>query len=235
MCGAGSVDRCNDGLTRLMPDLMPDLLEFEEPIGDPAEGDRGAVDAAADARSASARSRGSKRRIDVDARRALRDADAVAARAGGAPSDPADHARLRRAAVHRVRRDPRRPPLRRRPRDRRPARRCYHGAAGAGRRPSQGQRHQAEDLPQLRLRAARGLPQGAAGDAAGREVPAAGHLPSSTRRRPIPASSRRSAASPRRSPSTCARWRCSTCRSSSSCTAKAAAAARSASPSAIAS
>ncbi len=42
-----------------------------------------------------------------------------------------------------------------------------------------------------------------------------------------PASNPKSAASPRRSRSTCARWRCSKCRSSSWCTAKAAAAARS--------
>ena len=38
----------------------------------------------------------------------------------------------------------------------------YKGDAGARRRPPEGQRHQAEDLPQLRLRAAGGLPQGAA-------------------------------------------------------------------------
>ena len=112
---------------------------------------------------------------------------------------------------------------------------AFHGAAGDGRRPPEGQRHQAEDLPELRLRAARGLPEGAARDAAGREVRPARRRASSTRRRPIPASSPRNAASPRRSPSTCARWRCSTCRSSSSCTARAAAAARSASRSATAS
>ena len=58
---------------------------------------------------------------------------------------------------------------------------------------------------------------------------------SSTRLPPTPASSRRSAALPKRSPSICARWRCSPSRSSSSFTAKAAAAARWALPSAIAS
>ena len=82
---------------------------------------------------------------------------------------------------------------------------------------------------------ARGLPQGAAGDEAGREVQPRRSSPSSTRRRPIRASNRRSAASPKRLRSTCARWRRSTCRSSSSCTARAAAAARWASPSATAS
>ena len=44
----------------------------------------------------------------------------------------------------------------------------YKGGAGAGRRPSQGRRrHEAEDLPQLRLRAAGRLPQGAARDGDG--------------------------------------------------------------------
>ena len=90
----------------------------------------------------------------------------MAARAGGAASEPAEHARLRRAAVHRLRRAARRPPLRRRPRDRLPASPTI-AAAGRGRRASEGARHQAEDLPQLRLRAARGLPQGAARHAAG--------------------------------------------------------------------
>ena len=50
------------------------------------------------------------------------------------------------------------------------------GRADPGRRPPEGQRHQAEDLPQLRLRAARGLSQGAADDAAGAEVRPADHL-----------------------------------------------------------
>ena len=109
----------------------------------------------------------------------------------------------------------RRSPLRRRQGHRRRASAFFHGAAGRGRRPPEGPRHEAEDLPELRLREARGLSQGAARDAAGREVPPAGHRRSSTRRRPIRASSRRSAASPKRSRSTCARWRCSTCRSSS--------------------
>ena len=74
---------------------------------------------------------------------------------------------------------------------------------------------------------ARGLPQGAARDEAGGEVPPPGdrlhrHAGGVSR-----AWSPRSAASPRPSRSTCARWRRSTRRSSSSCTARAAAAARS--------
>ena len=43
-----------------------------------------------------------------------------------------------------------------------------HGRAGRDRRAPEGARHQAEDLPQLRLRASGGLSQGAAGHAAGR-------------------------------------------------------------------
>ena len=81
----------------------------------------------------------------------------------------------------------------------------YRGQPGRRRRAPEGPRHQAEDLPQLRLRAARGLPQGAARHAAGREVPPADRRASSTRRRRTRASSPRSAASPRPSPSTCAR------------------------------
>ena len=99
----------------------------------------------------------------------------MAAGARGPPSGAADHPRLRRAAVHRLRRDPRRPPLRRRSRHRRRAG-AVPRPAGDGRGAPEGQRHQAEDLPQLRLRASRGLPQGAAGDAAGREVRPADRL-----------------------------------------------------------
>ena len=68
-----------------------------------------------------------------------------------------------------------------------------------------GTRHQAEDLPQLRLRAAGGLPQGAARDAAGAEVQPADHRLHRHAGGVSRASSRRSAASPRRSRSTCAR------------------------------
>ena len=107
------------------------------------------------------------------------------------------------AAVHRVHRDSRRSPLRRRPRAH--DRLCrLQGAAGAARRPRQGRRHQGKDLPQLRLRAARGLPQGDARDAAGGEVQPADHRVRRHAGGVSRASSRRSAASPRRSPSTCA-------------------------------
>ena len=76
--------------------------------------------------------------------------------------------------VHELRRDPRRPPLRRRPRDHDGLRRLQ-GPAGARSRAREGDRHQGEDLPQLRLRAPRGLPEGVARDAARREVPPSGH------------------------------------------------------------
>ena len=58
---------------------------------------------------------------------------------------------------------------------------------------------------------ARGLPQGAAPDEARGEVRRCRCSPSSTRPAPIPASTPRSAASPRPSAATCSRWRaCST-------------------------
>ncbi len=111
---------------------------------------------------ASGRSRRCARARDEIRGELYADADAVAARARRAPSEPAEHARLHRAPVHRLRRAARRPPLRRRPRHRAgfaelpgPAGRCVVGH-------QKGARHEAEDLPQLRLRAARRLPQGAA-------------------------------------------------------------------------
>ena len=76
------------------------------------------------------------------------------------------------AALHRLRRAARRPPLRRRPRDRR-RHGLLQGRAGDGGRPPQGRRHQAEDLSQLRLRAPRGLSQGHPADAHGRKIPPA--------------------------------------------------------------
>ena len=77
--------------------------------------------------------------------------------------------RLHPAPLHQLRRDPRRSPLRRRPRADDRLRRLQ-GPAGAARRPRQGPGHEGEDLPELRLRAAGGLPQGAARDAARRKV-----------------------------------------------------------------
>ena len=51
----------------------------------------------------------------------------------------------------------------------------YHGAPVHGLRPPEGPRHEAEGAAQLRLRAAGGLPQGAARDADGRQVRPADH------------------------------------------------------------
>ena len=83
----------------------------------------------------------------------------------------------------------------------------YHERAGVRRRAPEGARHEAEDLPQLRHAQAGGLPQGAAGDAARREVrPARSSRFVDTPGR-LPGPRRRGArARPRRSPSTCARW-----------------------------
>ena len=52
--------------------MPPDMLEFEEPIARPAEGDRGALDAAADAR-ASAVDRSLHAAHRVDSRRIYRE------------------------------------------------------------------------------------------------------------------------------------------------------------------
>ena len=201
----------------------------------PAEGDRGALDAAADAERQRSRSTRLDRRIESIRGEIYPHADAVAARAGGAASEPADGARLRRTAVHRVHRDQRRSPLCRRSRDRHRLR-ALQGRAGAGRRPPEGQRGDTKQKIFRNFGYARpeGYRKALRTMKLAREVRPRRSSRSSTRRRRIRASSRRSAASPRRSRSTCARWRCSTCRSSSSCTAKAAAAARSALRSAIA-
>ncbi len=111
----------------------------------------------------------------IDPRRALQEPHAVAVRPGRPPSGAAGDARLRRAVVHRLRRNPRRSPLRRRPRHRH-RHGALQGGAGHGGRPPEGQRHQAEDLPELRLRAPGRLPQGAAGDAARAQVRPSDHL-----------------------------------------------------------
>ena len=172
----------------------------------------------------------------VDSRRDLQAADAVAARAGGAASEPADGARLRQPAVHRVHRDQRRPPLCRRPRDRRRLR-ALQGRARADRRPPQGGggdtkqkifRNFGYARPEGYRKALRAMKLAEkfsraghrvhrhAGRVSGHRIGGARHLRGDRA-------------------STCARWPRSTRRSSSSCTAKAAAAARSASRSAIAS
>ena len=104
-----------------------------------------------------------------------------------------------------LRRAARRPPLPRRPGDRRRLRHVRRHA-GAGARPPEGPQHQGEHAAQLRHAAARGLPQGAAPDGAGGALRAARSSASSTRRAPIPASTPRSAARPRRSPRTWRSW-----------------------------
>ena len=128
----------------------------------------------------------------------LRRAVALAEGAALPPSGPALHARLHRAPVRGLHRAARRPPLRRRSRD---GRRLRHVRrhAGAGRRPPEGAQHEGEGAAQLRPAQARGLPQGAAPDGAGRAHRAVRSSASSTRRAPTRASTPRSAARPRRS------------------------------------
>ena len=182
----------------------PELLEFEEPVGVllkeiealsmlPQTPERAAVD-----RHAAPAGR-------RDPRRAVCDADAVAARARRAsPSRPNTLDYVERLftgfdELHGDRRfaddhaivcgfaDYKGQPV------------CIVGH-------QKGQRHEAEDLPELRLRASGGISEGAARDAAGAEV-----QPPDRRLHRYPgglsrASNRKSAASPRRSRSTCARW-----------------------------
>ena len=92
--------------------------------------------------------------------RALREPHAVAEGPALAPPEPPLHARLHRAPLHRLRRAPRRPPLRRR--------RGHRRGLGAlprpqrrRRRPPEGPRDEGERQAQLRAGAPRGLPQGA--------------------------------------------------------------------------
>ena len=136
---------------------------------------------------------------DADERQRSHGRRRLGARPAGAQPAAAAHARVRRGDDRRVRRAPRRPPVRRRRGDGRRARPARR-PAGRGRRPAEGRRHRREHPAQLRDAASRGLPQGDAPDGAGRAVrPAGRHL----RRRPgRPSRTRspRSAASPRRSP-----------------------------------
>ena len=85
----------------LVSDHMPDLLEFEEPIGVLLK----EIEALSMLPQTPERERSIdalRQRADEIRARALREPDAVAARAGRAPPEPAEHARLRRAAVHRL-------------------------------------------------------------------------------------------------------------------------------------
>ena len=183
---------------------MPET-DFEAPLARAAEAHRRARRAFPGTPDKEQEARRLREELEPSAARGLREAHALAEDAGRPPPQPALHPRLRPGPVHRLDRDPRRPALRRRSRARVRLRALQGPARGRG-RPPEGPRHEAEDLPQLRHAQARGLPQGAAGDAARREVRAARSSPSWTRRAPIPGSTPRSAARPRPSPSTCARW-----------------------------
>ena len=125
----------------------------------------------------------------------------LADRPGLAPPAAAPDPRLPRPDLRPVRRAPRRPRHRRRQGDRhRPGPPRRH--EGHVRRPPEGQEPGRADRLQLRLRPPRGLPQGPAQDAVGRQVRPADRLASSTPRVPIRASPPRSGARRRSSPRT---------------------------------
>ena len=106
----------------------------------------------------------------------LRGADALAEGAALPPPGAPVHAGLHRAAVRGLHRAARRPPFRRRPgRGRRLRHLRRHARPGA--RAPEGAQHEGEGAAQLRPAQARGLPQGAAPDGAGRAHAPADHLP----------------------------------------------------------
>ena len=185
-------------------------LRGTDPPAAPA--DRGALGAPG-RRRAPARDREAAREAGAGLPGDLREPDALAEDARRAPPRAPVSARLRRGSDVGLRRAPRRPEVRRRRRGRRRLR-TLPREAGGGRRSPEGAGHEGEDPPQLRHAAPRGLPQGAARDGARREVRAPDPLLRRHRRRLSRASTPRSAARPRRSRSTCGRWRASTFRSS---------------------
>lgn len=98
----------------------------------------------------------------------LQQADAVAAGSARPPPGTPVHARLHRPSLHEFHRALRRPPFPRRQSDCRRFREVP-GQTGHGHRHPERARHEIERLPQLRLAEPRGLPQGDAPDAAGRQ------------------------------------------------------------------
>ena len=141
-----------------------------------------------------------RRRADEIRAEIFKNLTPVAARAGRAASEPAEHARLRRAAVHRRRRAARRSALRRRPRHRRPASRSTRDEPVAFLGHQKGRDTKQKIFRNFGYARPGGLSQGAARAADGAEVLAPGRRLHRHARRRTPASSRRSAASPRRSP-----------------------------------
>ena len=102
----------------------------------------------------------------------LRQPHALADHAARPPSASSLHARLRERHLQRVPRAARRSHVRRRRRHRRRAG-AHRRARAHDHRPPEGARHQGARAPQLRHAEARGLPQGAAPDAARRALRAA--------------------------------------------------------------
>src|SRR5687768_863995 len=96
--------------------------------------------------------------------RDLREPDPLAEDPGRPPPGPPLHARLHRRPPDGLRRAPRRPEVRRRPRDR-GGTRALPQPPGRGRRASEGARHEGESPAKFRHAAPGGLPKGPAGDA----------------------------------------------------------------------
>ena len=126
---------------------------------------------------------------EAPAGRAADRGDPARRRLGARPARPqpapAADARVRRRDDRRLRRAPRRPPVRRRRGDGRRARPARRPARRR-RRPAEGRRHRREHPAQLRDAPSGGLPQGDAGHGAGRARSACRSSPSSTSRAPIP-------------------------------------------------
>ena len=182
--------------------MPPETLDFEEPIAVLLkEIEALSLLPATDARQremALARTAARTVRADLYAR-----AHAVAARPRRAPPEPSRPRRLHSTPVSRIHRNSRRSAIRRRSRDH--DRLCrIPRRGGAARRTRQGSRYEGKDLPELRIRAAGGLSKGACARFAWPRSSAGRRSCSSTRRPHIPASTPRNAASPKRSPSTCA-------------------------------
>ncbi len=190
-------------VTASAAEMPPETLDFEEPIAVLLK----EIEALTLLPRTDAREReieSLRRRIESVRARAVRVADAVAAGAGRAASEPARASRTSSSGCS--------PDFAEIHGDRRFAddHAIMTGFADYKGQPVllvghvKGSDTKEKIYPQLRLRAARGLPQGAARDAAGREVPPPDHRLRRHAGGVSRASNPRSAASPRRSPSTCA-------------------------------
>ena len=181
--------------------MPPETLDFEEPIAVLLK----EIEALSLSCRPPMRGRGRwrlERRLETVRADPVCRAHAVAARPRGAPPEPSRPRRLHSTPVSRLH-----PEIHgdRRFADDHAIMTGFAGIprrGGAARRPRQGSRYEGKDLPELRIRAAGGLSKGHARFAWPKS--SAGYDVCSTRRPHIPASTPRNAASPKRSPSTCA-------------------------------